>query len=1192
MAVEVKIGGVAYSATDGYQIRQQAGAVSSSSIAVRVDAQAVPQPLQSAQVLINSVPVFYGIIVTVEDPERSTGFEPGVYGLELQSMETILNFRLINRNWYNKYIHEIVADIFASYLAEEGITLGTISTTTVQIAAYRKSYSKASEILDDLVGRLDGATYYITPDKKFHFVVRSDFPSVAAPEHITGLKRTRSYGDLRTVQIVRGASAGIVGTSTNTTLKGQIATLAGTSGKIEKLASDSTIHNPGAAAGEAADALTRYAENETTVRCSCSDLTKSAVYTEWVVPGSGSAWPVPFAGSYVVTERTITSHGSGVLIAVTLKNRNFLARYGYAVRAAAQAAGTAIEQITEVADDDLLTPDKKVAARGLWNTTVAERTALNTEADSVYVTTEKATYNAAFQALADYLNAGSAWTTGVPAWLADDRLSRTEDIDGDEYRAKWDGYLAAKIALSAAITSARTTITVGTAGQQVPAFAPRYRGPFLYPDKPGDPKRGDRCLSFSATSGDAYRGVFVFNPDASPTWTRTVEPADLSDALRDIADIAVSGTYGTEADYGVTTTAIAHIRAALIDILKAGTIEVRGKIYALEGYFSGKLDAPEIKTQQAQTPGVITPAGAWWKGSRFTVDRCAGFPLGNTDATGTFDGKTVDYVRKGDSTKSYPYQSADAENQTSSGYWTSLKSIVSTVRGEIAACFSAKVYQSNIVGGVRILHNGAVIATWEPGAATYHYINYSTLLTVSIGDTIEIQAHAGFFLWTAYPSYVKDLRLCAKTGTVGVVFTDASVFVIAPDTYYQTAGNIYPSGAADFITSTKLEYWLGVSLSDVLLAAGAKIYSEIELEEDGWSETYGALIYNVFAGKSCSAYKVEPGRTTLYNADATTTVIEDAVFYTYASGNKLYPQERNGSVKIGGYKYETGNHVAIQREENTVDSGTDSHFSVKSLDAPRVDNVPAAKFESTRAKSISWHDGIWHEQICDDSLHNLIEETSSLTINTTNKYIERSTAFSRGLVTVGEWVRLYGFVTNPGCSGYYRVVRAAGARLYYDSTLLATPVSCTESATLRYPPKQVWALVNAGSSSDTHAPRFSWAYVKSGVTSFWMDLIGATKRLWVAGGRSPTGYLFATNSTKAEVFTALFPVLAFTGEEMLLHGSMSRNVDGVEYPMTVFKCVRGPDYVEIHGFSVTSHDVDAVTVTEGDMTAMRVAISW
>ena len=62
-------------------------------------------------------------------------------------------------------------------------------------------------------------------------------------------------------------------------------------------------------------------------------------------------------------------------------------------------------------------------------------------------------YVAAFQALANYLNAGSTWSSGVPSWIADANISATDDINGSTFRSTWKAYYDARTALLNAIAA-------------------------------------------------------------------------------------------------------------------------------------------------------------------------------------------------------------------------------------------------------------------------------------------------------------------------------------------------------------------------------------------------------------------------------------------------------------------------------------------------------------------------------------------------------------------------------------------------------------------------------------------------------------------------------------------------------------------------------------------------------------------
>jgi len=58
-----------------------------------------------------------------------------------------------------------------------------------------------TELAEDI-----NASYYVSADNKFHFVTRSSFIYVDAPTHIKELQLEEETGDLRTVQIVTGAT--------------------------------------------------------------------------------------------------------------------------------------------------------------------------------------------------------------------------------------------------------------------------------------------------------------------------------------------------------------------------------------------------------------------------------------------------------------------------------------------------------------------------------------------------------------------------------------------------------------------------------------------------------------------------------------------------------------------------------------------------------------------------------------------------------------------------------------------------------------------------------------------------------------------------------------------------------------------------------------------------------------------------
>jgi|GEM_PF-5153209 len=584
MAIEVKISGTTYRAADDFIIRQQAGAVSLSTVSILKETNPIPQPLQAAQILIDGIPEFSGIIATVQDPPTSTGYEPRRYTLDIQSMEIIFTFRLVKRNWYNQRIDQIILDIFNDYIAEEGITLGGISTITEQIGAYRKTYSKVSEILDELAEKVGRASYYISPDKKFYFLIRDEFPTVAAPVHVTEITKSRSYGDLRTVQIVKGASAGITGTHTNTAIKDTIAALSGTSGKIENLKSDTSIRNPTAAALDAIATAEQHAEAEIALSCTCHDLGNTALYTEWEIAAGGD-WPEGSAGYFVVVERTITQRGPGTLsIRVTLKNRNYFARYGYSIRVLATATAGNADQISDESSVDRLTPAKKIITRRDFLVAKNTVTALSAQAAALGITTEKTAYENAFHALGVYLNAGETWDgIALPAWLADEAMTFTEDITGSEYDAAWSTYYTTKTTLEEAIY-ARLGQQIA---EEVRGSLPQCLGlyPYSYLESIPGAKEADLAVIYSNTL--AERGIYKYS--TAEGWERQAAPtpdqvgrcflyilsAVTAFVRVDSAGNTISDAYGTSSNYAPNSAAFDILLAKFIfaqDITATGSI--------------------------------------------------------------------------------------------------------------------------------------------------------------------------------------------------------------------------------------------------------------------------------------------------------------------------------------------------------------------------------------------------------------------------------------------------------------------------------------------------------------------------------------------------------------------------------------------------------------------------------------------
>jgi len=115
---------------------------------------------------------------------------------------------------------------------------------------------------------------------------------------------------------------------------------------------------------------------------------------------------------------------------------------------AAQAdADTAQGELDEITSDSSITPVEKLTIKPLWNAIVAEKTDIDTEADSFSVS--KTAYTTAYDALDLYLNT----TLDNPDGVFDDMTSTTTIVRAD-WDAVWEAYYNAKIEILNAISSA------------------------------------------------------------------------------------------------------------------------------------------------------------------------------------------------------------------------------------------------------------------------------------------------------------------------------------------------------------------------------------------------------------------------------------------------------------------------------------------------------------------------------------------------------------------------------------------------------------------------------------------------------------------------------------------------------------------------------------------------------------------
>ncbi|MGB9590938.1 MAG: hypothetical protein ACPL1K_00280, partial [Candidatus Kryptoniota bacterium] len=121
-------------------------------------------------------------------------------------------------------------------------------------------------------------------------------------------------------------------------------------------------------------------------------------------------------------------------------------------------ANNALTQIGDIVSDNKFTPDEKHYIRREWEVIASEKPVNYAQADTFGITTEKATYGTKFQNLADYLNNGTTWSSGIPVWINDSNLNTTTIVDGATFRTKFKEYYDARTALLNAIAAKAKTL--------------------------------------------------------------------------------------------------------------------------------------------------------------------------------------------------------------------------------------------------------------------------------------------------------------------------------------------------------------------------------------------------------------------------------------------------------------------------------------------------------------------------------------------------------------------------------------------------------------------------------------------------------------------------------------------------------------------------------------------------------------
>lgn len=450
--------------------------------------------------------------------------------------------------------------------------------------------------------------------------------------------------------------------------------------------------------------------------------------------------------------------------------------------------------------------------------------------------------------------------------------------------------------------------------------------------------------------------------------------------------------------------------------------------------------------------------------------------------------------------------------------------------------------------------------------------------------------------------------------------------------------------------------YTGAQVKAHLVTYGAQMWNYTRLDGYGkdamyWSDTYVNLYgegvtygpegYGYQAGRARSrvqghdvwAYMLTPTGITFYitgdTDDSDPWTMLDATTYTVDAADFLFPAKTNGGVKIANHRFSDRIDDTVFEIVNDLGShpaNPNAHHTVIAVQAPRVD-VDASgdnwigvnrrpTFESTLSKHILWHDGVYHEFLLDDSLHNLVvDEVSGATgwtisIDASAKTISWPAGhlWNKHNIDVGESIILAGIYQREGVddptvsnnNGMYRIVKVVDNVLYYDTKLPSSkqPVSMTnygESMTVIYSLRAVSPILNWGSSLDTQRPKVIWGYqhMANGNFEYSMELYHSMRRLWVDNGMRPGGSIHETGATQDTIFGLLAPVLGgdemlYLDQEMIIHGTLY--VGSTLYILNKAKFT-ATNTVTVYGMTAAGTPSDYV-FTDGSSTTVNISITW
>lgn len=205
------INGAEYIAQTDFDISEQMGNKTSSSVSVLVEDQPFPMAGDVIELQADDrTPIFLGTCGIPKSPKYRTGLEKKIYTITCGNANSILANRIINVAYQDETITAIVQNLFNQYISEENITLGSISNIDVTMEVYTAADFNLQDALNELAD-LVSAVWKVDNHKRFWFVTQEDFPKfpkVISEQFLLGtdLQHTTKDYYTRTVQYVTGAT--------------------------------------------------------------------------------------------------------------------------------------------------------------------------------------------------------------------------------------------------------------------------------------------------------------------------------------------------------------------------------------------------------------------------------------------------------------------------------------------------------------------------------------------------------------------------------------------------------------------------------------------------------------------------------------------------------------------------------------------------------------------------------------------------------------------------------------------------------------------------------------------------------------------------------------------------------------------------------------------------------------------------